>query len=444
MKSSQALTALLGFTLVTLAGCRAQEPPKTLAECRERRTQEIRSVLSGLRNIAPEGTDDAHWFEEGVNCLKQNDFPGYVRVAQVASRSVRQALGPFEARSREIHVKYDKYEASLSGKPWPPVEPAEIPPPDPMVATAIGQPPAGMMSIPIGQPPDGMMPGPIVQPPAGMMPGPMRARAKGESGELRVARAQLATAKAKVRWEATRGGSPEAQQAAAQEVARLSQLVSTLLQKELSGLEATTQPPVTTAQALYQQAIAEFEVDSDKSEELLVQARKILEPLSPLDETANVLKSSITAFETNLFRSEKLFKLAQDYKNTDPARAGQYLKGALNNVLHVNPDQKFVRRLIPLFKELFPDESTEEMEAFAAGRPFLQSEVGNPIEDEEALRKRRAKALQHYRNAVSLTTRNPKAAKDYLRQALELDPDEDLRRKIDKLQEELERSKGKK
>ena len=110
-------------------------------------------------------------------------------------------------------------------------------------------------------------------------------------------------------------------------------------------------------------------MDSNKSEELLIQARKILEPLSPLDETANVLKSNITAFETNLFRPEKLFKLAQYYKITDPARAGLYLKGALNTVLNVKPDQEFVRRLIPLFKELFPDESTEEMEAFAAGKP---------------------------------------------------------------------------
>jgi hypothetical protein len=434
MISSKTLTALIGVALVMLTGCRGQEPPKTLAECHEGRTREIRSVLSGLRNIAPEGTDDAHWFEQGVKYLEQNDLPGYVRVLQVGSRSVRQALSPLEAPIRSINLKYDKYEAALSGKPWPPVEPAIIPPPDPLAASAIVQPPAGLM------------PGPIVQPPAGMMPSPRRALAKGESEELRVARAQLATAKAKVRLEAARGGSPEAQKAAAQELARLSQLVSTLLQKELSELEATTQPSATTAQALYQQAIAEFEVDSDKSEKLLIQARKILEalePLSPDDYEANNLKTNISSFETNIFRPEKLFKLAQYYKSTDPARAGLYLKGALNTVLNVNPDQEFVRRLIPLFKELFPDESTEELEAFAAGKPSPRAEAEKRQKEAEALRKRQAKALQYYHNALGLKTPNPKAAKDYLRQALELDPDEDLRRKIHKLREDLERSKGK-
>ena len=148
-----------------------------------------------------------------MNYLEQNDLPGYVRVLQVGSRSVRQALSPLEAPIRSINLKYDKYEAALSGKPWPPVEPAIIPPPDPLAASAIVQPPAGLM------------PGPIVQSPAGMMSSPMRALAKGKSGELRVARAQLRLAKAKVRLETARGGSPEAQKAAAQEVARLSQLV---------------------------------------------------------------------------------------------------------------------------------------------------------------------------------------------------------------------------
>ena len=59
-----------------------------------------------------------------------------------------------------------------------------------------------------------------------------------ESDELRLARAQLATARARVQLEAISGSSPEVQRAAAEEVARLSQLIANLARRDLSRMEA--------------------------------------------------------------------------------------------------------------------------------------------------------------------------------------------------------------
>jgi tetratricopeptide (TPR) repeat protein len=421
MKSSKALTALLASGLVTLAGCRGQEPPKTLAECQERRTQEIQSVFSGLRNIAPEGTADADWFEEGVNRLKRNDFAGYVSVIRVCSRSVIQALGPLRARIENINLKYDKYEAALSGKPWPPVPPAPLPQREPA-------PPAAN------------------QQPIGPMAEAVEVLPKRDSAELQLARAQLATAEARLRFEAARGGSPEAQRAAAQEVARLSQLVVELSQKELSGMEANlhpaegnTQLAIATAQALYEQALAELPRHPETTMELVARARRVFRAPNPLggvpfDRDANNLNVHLFELEMALERPEVLYRLAQHYKNTDPEKARKYLR----DVLNVQPDQALVRQLIPLHRELFPGESTEELEAFAAGKPSPHAEAEARAKEAEPLRKRQQRALQYYRSAVNLQKNNPKAAQEYLQQALTLDPDKDLRNKIERLQATLD------
>lgn len=426
MKPFKSLTALLASGLLALAGCRGQEPPKTLAECQERRSQEIRSVLSGLRNVAPDGTDDAHWFEEGVNRLRRNDLSGYAGVLRVCSRSVRQALGPLEGRIESINLKYDKYEAVLSGKPWPPAPPAPMPQPEP-------QPPA---------PAD----------PKGPMGGMMevdRAPPKGESAELRLARAQLATAESKVRLEAARGGPPEVQGAAAQEVARLSELVAELSRRELAELEAEINPAgsnarsaIRTAEVLCRNARAEREPHPDKARELTAKARKILDalgPSMPTDEATKLVMAEVAMAEAGLFPTNELLGMAQRYKDADGPRAGIYVKEIMHRAFDTDSDRSLVRQILPLYKEIFADENTEEFEAFADGRPSPKAEAEQREQEAAALRKRQQKALQYYRNAVSLKTPNPKAARDYIRQALELEPEDDLRRKIDKLRDELER-----
>src|SRR4051794_5361365 len=97
-----------------------------------------------------------------------------------------------------------------------------------------------------------------------------------------------------------------------------------------------------------------------------------------------------------------------------------------------SPTRTSVRQA--LYKELFPDENTEEFEAFADGKPSPRAEAETRRKEAEDLRKRQQRALQYYRNAANLQTSNPKAAREYLQQTLELDPDQDLRNKIERLQ----------
>ncbi len=274
-----------------------------------------------------------------------------------------------------------------------------------------------------------------------------------QSGELRLARAQLATAEAKVRLENARG-SPVALQAAAQEVARLSQLVAELSRRELAELEAEINPAgsdaqsaIISAEVLCRSARAEWEPHPDRARELIAKARKILDaldPTMPMDEATKLVMAEVAMAEAGLSPTNELLRMAQQYKDADRLRAGIYVKELMHRAFDTGSDRSLVRQILPLYKELFADENTEEFDTFADGRPSPKVESERRRQEAAALQKRQQKALQYYRNAVSLKAPNPKAAEDYIRQALELEPDDDLRRKIDKLRGELERSRGKK
>jgi hypothetical protein len=195
------------------------------------------------------------------------------------------------------------------------------------------------------------------QPPSSSVVVPTKALANGHSEELRQAKAQLATAEARLRLEKTRGGSGEAVEAAAQEVARLSKMVVELAKAEPDDSEvkaagfALPGNGNESAESLYDRAVTLKSSNPAKSLDLLQEVEKRARD-DTLFQKAFALTNKVKS------NPESLYLLAVKYKSSDPEKARAFLNSAWQS----QPSEDLQSKL-----------------------KFLQAELGMPVEESDNL-----------------------------------------------------------